>query len=403
MGLSSTMAMAALSRLFLPCALLLIPLILYFQCSLPSLNLAAAPKSSNLAQNRRFSAGMFLIDRGTSLLHSWSDEELFDRAMAMHNATALPEQIHSPRLLGVSHKIFKKFENDLGVTSAANAATAAAAAPPVSKVAFLFLTTGAIPFEPLWNRYFRGHEDLYNIYVHADPFQFRAFNRSSAFWGRMIPSDRTERGAPSLVLAMKRLLANALVDDPENQFFAMISDSCIPLHGFHRLHKRLAASPRKSFLEIITQSDLLWSRYNARGEGSMLPELQFGEFAVGSQWFVVTRDHARLLVGERRLWNKFRAPCLPEFAASSCYTEEHYFSTVMRVEDQAGSHGFTLTNVKWAENNDGHPTMYRAEEIDLGFLHGLQEESDGRFMFARKFHADCLDPLLRYADALLKH
>jgi hypothetical protein len=36
-------------------------------------------------------------------------------------------------------------------------------------VAFLFLTNSDLTFVPLWQRFFAGHADRLNVYVHADP------------------------------------------------------------------------------------------------------------------------------------------------------------------------------------------------------------------------------------------
>lgn len=56
------------------------------------------------------------------------------------------------------------------------------------KVAFLFLVKGHIHFEPIWNSFFKGHEDLYSVYVHASPDYAPVHERSSVFYGRYIPS-----------------------------------------------------------------------------------------------------------------------------------------------------------------------------------------------------------------------
>nr|CAD1842628.1 unnamed protein product [Ananas comosus var. bracteatus] len=57
------------------------------------------------------------------------------------------------------------------------------------KVAFLFLTRGELPFAPLWEKFFEGHEGLYSIYVHADPsYNGSAPSQHSVFYGRRIPS-----------------------------------------------------------------------------------------------------------------------------------------------------------------------------------------------------------------------
>ena len=41
--------------------------------------------------------------------------------------------------------------------------------PRVPKVAFLFLVKGPILLAPLWEKFFKGHQGLYSIYVHSNP------------------------------------------------------------------------------------------------------------------------------------------------------------------------------------------------------------------------------------------
>lgn len=58
----------------------------------------------------------------------------------------------------------------------------------VPKLAFMFLTRGPLPLLPLWERFFKGHEDLFNIYVHTPPGYNMNVPSSSVFYGRQIPS-----------------------------------------------------------------------------------------------------------------------------------------------------------------------------------------------------------------------
>lgn len=58
----------------------------------------------------------------------------------------------------------------------------------VPKVAFMFLTRGALPLVPLWERFFHGHEGLFSVYVHALPGYKLNVSEASAFYGRHIPS-----------------------------------------------------------------------------------------------------------------------------------------------------------------------------------------------------------------------
>lgn len=58
----------------------------------------------------------------------------------------------------------------------------------VPKIAFMFLTKGPLPMEPLWERFFKGHEGLYSIYVHSLPSYTPNFSATSVFYKRQIPS-----------------------------------------------------------------------------------------------------------------------------------------------------------------------------------------------------------------------
>jgi Core-2/I-Branching enzyme len=58
----------------------------------------------------------------------------------------------------------------------------------VPKVAFMFLTRGPLPLYPLWERFFKGHDGLFSIYVHALPAYVPEFGPKSVFYQRQIPS-----------------------------------------------------------------------------------------------------------------------------------------------------------------------------------------------------------------------
>ena len=58
----------------------------------------------------------------------------------------------------------------------------------VPKIAFMFLTKGSIPLAPLWERFFKGHQELYTIYVHTHPSYNWLVSEDSVFYGRRIPS-----------------------------------------------------------------------------------------------------------------------------------------------------------------------------------------------------------------------
>ncbi|CAN0920964.1 hypothetical protein LINGRAHAP2_LOCUS32351 [Linum grandiflorum] len=58
----------------------------------------------------------------------------------------------------------------------------------VPKIAFMFLSKGLLPLVPFWDRFFKGHQPRYSIYLHSLPTFEAKFPPSFAFYRRQIPS-----------------------------------------------------------------------------------------------------------------------------------------------------------------------------------------------------------------------
>ncbi|KAJ4899168.1 hypothetical protein Rs2_13119 [Raphanus sativus] len=288
--------------------------------------------------------------------------------------------------------------------------------PPGStrKVAFMYITTTPLPFAPLWEMFFNGSSstDLYNVYIHADPTRDYDPGFSGVFSNRVIHSKLSERYTPTLAAAARRLLAHALLDDPRNYMFALFSPSCVPIHSFDFTYKTLVSS-RKSFIEILKDEPWQFERWAARGDDAMLPEVRLEDFRIGSQFWALTRRHARMVARDRRIWEKFDKTCVRE---DTCYPEENYFPTLLSMRDPRGCVPATLTHVDWTVSDGGHPRMYEAEEVAPELIVRLREtrprygedgingsvsERSDPFLFARKFSPEALEALLGMAKGVL--
>ncbi|KAI3734598.1 hypothetical protein L6452_14070 [Arctium lappa] len=279
------------------------------------------------------------------------------------------------------------------------------------KIAFLFLTNTHLHFAPLWENFFNpsnsksNQRKLYNIYVHADP-DSDVDSPGGVFENRFIPAKKTQRSSPTLISAARRLLATAVLDDSLNAYFALVSQHCIPLHSFRYVYKTLFQPPtestqpsRLSFIEVLSEEPQLWDRYIARGKNAMLPEVPFDKFRVGSQFYTLTRAHSLLVIKDRKIWRKFRLPCLD---VDSCYPEEHYFPTLLSMEDPNGVSEYTLTRVNWTGSVNGHPHTYQPSEVSPELIRSLRvSNSSFSYLFARKFSPDCLRPLMDMAEKVI--
>ncbi|KAL2331872.1 hypothetical protein Fmac_019453 [Flemingia macrophylla] len=287
---------------------------------------------------------------------------------------------------------------------------------PSLKIAFLFLTNSDLHFSPSGPSSSTKPPQTSSTST-STPTPPSPTSPSPPFLNKLIPhAKRTFRASPTLISATRRLLATALLDDPANAYFALLSQHCIPLHSFNYVYHSLFLSPTfdssakddaslplrlryRSFLEILHRSPKLWRRYAARGRYAMMPEVPFSSFRVGSQFFTLTRRHALLVVKDRTLWRKFKIPC---YRDDECYPEEHYFPTLLSMQDPDGCTKYTLTRVNWTGTVNGHPYTYRPPEVSPELILRLRQSNHSEsYLFARKFTPDCLEPLMRIAKSVI--
>ncbi|KAJ6808295.1 uncharacterized protein M6B38_282860 [Iris pallida] len=280
------------------------------------------------------------------------------------------------------------------------------------KIAFMFLTPGSLPFEKLWEKFFLGHEGRYSIYVHAS--REKPVHTSSLFIGRDIRSEKVVWGKISMVDAEKRLLANAL-QDPDNQHFVLLSDSCVPLHHFDYVFNYLMET-NVSFIDCFNDPG---PHGTGRYSKHMLPEVAEENFRKGSQWFSITRQHALLILADGLYYTKFNLYCRPGMEGHvNCYADEHYLPTFFYMVNPSGIANWSVTYVDWSEGK-WHPRSFRAKDITDKLLKNITSidesihvTSDAKkmvlkkpciwngirrpcYLFARKFYPETLDKLMR--------
>jgi len=287
--------------------------------------------------------------------------------------------------------------------------------PPVqsksSKIAFMFLTPGTLPFERLWEKFFESHDGKYTIYVHAS--REKPEHVSPIFIGREIHSEKVTWGQISMVDAERRLLANAL-QDIDNQHFVLLSDSCVPLHNFDYVYDYLMGI-NLSFIDCFYDPG---PHGNFRYSQNMLPEVTEADFRKGSQWFSVKRQHALMIVADSLYYTKFKIHCRPGMEdGRNCYADEHYLPTLFHMMDPDGIANWSVTHVDWSEGK-WHPKAYRAKDVTFELLKNITSidmsyhvTSDSQkvitenpclwngakrpcYLFARKFYPESINNLM---------
>lgn len=245
--------------------------------------------------------------------------------------------------------------------------------PP--KVAFLFLTRRNVPLDFLWGCFFENADvGNFSIYIHSEPgFVFdESTTRSAFFYNRQLTNMiKVSWGEASMIQA-ERLLLEAALEDPANQRFVLLSDSCVPLYNFSYIYNNLMASPRSFVDSFLDEKE---GRYNP----AMSPVIPKNKWRKGSQWVSLVRGHAEIVVDDEVIFPVFKKFCKrrPPLDASkgkqniklqkqhNCIPDEHYVQTLLAMSDLEGElERRTVTYTLWnhsatnMERKGWHPITF---------------------------------------------
>ncbi|KAG5234677.1 hypothetical protein OIU78_024511 [Salix suchowensis] len=245
--------------------------------------------------------------------------------------------------------------------------------PP--KVAYLFLVRRGLPLDFLWGSFFENADTgNFSIYVHSEPgFQFdESTTRSHFFYDRQLKNSIQVIWGESSMIEAERLLLDAALEDPANQRFVLLSDSCVPLYNFSYIYSYLMASPR-SFVDSFL--DVKEGRYHPK----MSPVIPKDKWRKGSQWVALIRSHAEVIVDDVVILPVFKRLCKrrPPLDASkgklniklqkqhNCIPDEHYVQTLLSMSGLEGElERRTVTYTVWnqsatkMENKGWHPMTF---------------------------------------------
>ncbi|GKA19934.1 putative glycosyl transferase 14 [Tanacetum coccineum] len=252
------------------------------------------------------------------------------------------------------------------------------------KIAFLFLARNRLPLDLLWDQFFQVAEIGLNKSLDLDNFVLVSLfltlrygggrppcgaNHHTTMFAHMISiygydDEEIYWGEATMIQAEIILLRHALMD-PSNERFAFVSDSCIPLYNFSYTYDYIM-STSTSFVDSF--ADTKEGRYNPK----MDPVINVNHWRKGSQWVILTRKHAEIIVkDERKSLPEILAGIGPVPADNSkehnCIPDEHYVATLLA---QKGLEGEltrrSLTHTSWdissskgRERQGWHPVTYK--------------------------------------------
>ncbi|GJR84009.1 putative glycosyl transferase 14 [Tanacetum coccineum] len=216
------------------------------------------------------------------------------------------------------------------------------------KIAFLFLARNRLPLDLLWDQFFQ-------------------YDDEEIYWGEA-----------TMIQAEIILLRMALMD-PSNERFAFVSDSCIPLYNFSYTYDYIM-STSTSFVDSF--ADTKEGRYNPK----MDPVINVNHWRKGSQWVILTRKHAEIIVKDERkslpeFWRDRPVPA-DNSKEHNCIPDEHYVATLLA---QKGLEGEltrrSLTHTSWdissskgRERQGWHPVTYKLADATPMLVQSIKRQ-----------------------------
>ena len=240
------------------------------------------------------------------------------------------------------------------------------------KLAFLFLTQADHHQSELWQQFFESAgPNAYRIYAHPlfpDRMVHPLLKR------HLIP--QTNR---SIVQATLLLLREA-AQDPDNEFFVLLSESCVPLYSLSSLRAILLGQNQSWIshgLDGSAEATLRWNQQN----GFVSRE----SFRKQHQWMLLQRELVELVL-ERDESSKF---------AQVRAADEHYFINLLawlgvKLEDKV--YNQTCTFVNWHDfevHKSGNGSRFRPKTYRSLARSEVDHARGQGCLFFRKVSADC--------------
>jgi len=158
----------------------------------------------------------------------------------------------------------------------------------MKKIAFLFLVLDNPNFPKIWNKYFRGHKDKYEIYIHPK------YPDKVTWKKRSVIKNLQETGWGFITRAYIELLKEAF-KDPDNYKFVTISESCIPIQSFDDFYTDVINDPNSWIKKMKISKYNLNSRIAPAKKASkhkLIPSYFLKNYAR----FCLNRTHVEMLL-----------------------------------------------------------------------------------------------------------
>ena len=258
------------------------------------------------------------------------------------------------------------------------------------KIAFLFLTKEDLNYPKVWKEYFKGNENLINIYCHP-----KYPNKIKSFLKNYIIPETTETswGNISIVKAMTLLLFEA-VQNGNNQYFVFRSATCVPLTNFNKFYKYVTKIKTKSLVTLGNSSGQHLKRY-AYVKKNYEEGLNKDNFYKGETWTILNRNHVLTILREINSFiHAFKDVYVPEEHVNIIITLLNYGRT--------GLLDSNSTMVLWDRAWSPHPHLFGPNLKTDEKKYILDSIKKNNSFFGRKFDYQKTNNVEKFIMDLIK-
>ena len=265
----------------------------------------------------------------------------------------------------------------------------------MKKLAICFLVTKNIVNLDAWEKWWAGRENMVSVYAHFS--QIGPITQPILLNNRVDPVP-TRWGDVSLVLAEGQLYKKA-IQDKDNVFFVLVSDTCVPVRSFDYIYSRLLADRKRGMLgyRLIGSHRYTTEPFIKDGDcDGLLRKNNFYQQKVyaADQWKILSRSNVRDFI--RMLndpgFNRLFTECINIVPDSLAPDELMYVNWMMKKTKAKLYTKFRAFGPTFVDFNDKaiHPFNYR--QITKRLADNICYSNT---FFARKFPDPMHDKLLK--------
>lgn len=294
------------------------------------------------------------------------------------------------------------------------------AALNIPRVALLFLTRNDVFHESMWADWFRGasglipitalqhlgdkavdaavrrhctisataplleQQFLFNVYTHPSP-SFEGYPKSSIFHQHAVPNRlETTWTSYNMTDAVRIMIRHAL-RDPSAQYFAVLSDTGVPLYPPTVVYIQLMAETRSRINACADRvgtgrGPAQWEWQEPLNE---VKGLNRGSWRKSMQSVGLKRPHAEIVVRDESVIRSFRRHCRSWSDAKGyhqCKVDEHYMATLLSLrglDRETDCKGYLVTsNWELKGRHSGGPHEWEQQEVNTSLFRSVRQDLD---------------------------